>query len=318
MFWKILSSFGASTLILGGVDVLQDRNCEFVDFGGTARHIAYSCVRFESQSDFSKQEAGLLMLCGGLAILALLWWRQIALVFRNFENRNSMSTSSEYLPSGYALISGVEPSISEKSRPIPPSRRDFDFQNGKSENQRDDGNDLSTQDVKVPNPMRLSAAGALAVLSSRIRFQELADLLEEDSSTPSSTQAGQTCEMLISRLKLEHPERVAVFDSLKSLFELGLLAGERALHVIRSTGEDLTLLSSGEREAAIVGAREDCDFMMTFEDDQVEDAISTFPEGVSDLLEKKIALLKQDGVIEEINHVKFLFVSGFCLVACEI
>ena len=258
------------------------------------------------------------MLCGGLAILALLWWRQIALVFRNFEQRKSMSTSSDYLPSSYSLFTGAESSTTETSRPIPPSRRDFDFQSGKVEQQRDYGYDLSTQDVKVPNPMRLSAAGALAVLSSRIRFQDLSDLLEDDFSTPSSTQAGQTCEMLISRLKLEHPERAAVLDSLKSVFELGLHAGERALNVVRSTGEDLTILSSDEREAAIVGAREDCDFFMTFKDDQVEDAISTFPEGVSDLLEKKIKLLKQDGVIEETNHTKFLFVSGFCLVACEI
>ncbi len=73
MFWKVIGTLGAGSLVLGGCDIMSTEGCESVNFGGTARSSTYSCTFGKHPGEMSAGSASALMILGGLALLGLLW-----------------------------------------------------------------------------------------------------------------------------------------------------------------------------------------------------------------------------------------------------
>jgi hypothetical protein len=72
MFWKIVTTVGAATFLLGGLDALSS-DCDAVEFGGSRRSITYSCSAPGADGGMSPGAAGALMLLGALALLVVAW-----------------------------------------------------------------------------------------------------------------------------------------------------------------------------------------------------------------------------------------------------
>jgi hypothetical protein len=73
MFWRIVGTLGAGSFVLGGLDIASTTGCGEVDFGGSARSSTYTCTFGEYPGEMSAGAASLLMIFGGIAVIALLW-----------------------------------------------------------------------------------------------------------------------------------------------------------------------------------------------------------------------------------------------------
>lgn len=84
MFWKVIGTLGAGSLILGGCDIMSTTGCVSVNFGGTARRSTYSCTFGQYPGEMSSGSASTLMILGGSALLGLLW---LPMILRNRRNK---------------------------------------------------------------------------------------------------------------------------------------------------------------------------------------------------------------------------------------
>ena len=64
--WRLVIGLGSLTFIVGGCDVLAQKDCPSVKFGGTRRNVTFTCV--QEGGNMSKGAAGSLMLAGGWAL----------------------------------------------------------------------------------------------------------------------------------------------------------------------------------------------------------------------------------------------------------
>ena len=85
--WRILGTLGAASFFLTGLKVLSDPNCISADFGG-GRVSTITC-RSDSYGSLTGGLAGFLSLLFSLALLGLIYWRQIL----NFINGRAYSTN---------------------------------------------------------------------------------------------------------------------------------------------------------------------------------------------------------------------------------
>ena len=79
MIWKIIGTLGALSFIVTGFTVLGDANCITADIGG-GRVVGVTC-RADSYGTWSGSSAGMIMCLIGIALLTLIYWRNISALF---------------------------------------------------------------------------------------------------------------------------------------------------------------------------------------------------------------------------------------------
>jgi hypothetical protein len=82
VIWRIFSGIGALSFIVAGITILSAKNCERINFGGTARSSTYECLteaQARSVEGTVPQSIGILVLLGGLLLALLALWPLLGL-----------------------------------------------------------------------------------------------------------------------------------------------------------------------------------------------------------------------------------------------
>tara|TARA_B100000902_G_scaffold55670_1_gene62451 strand:+ start:758 stop:1216 length:459 start_codon:yes stop_codon:yes gene_type:complete len=112
MLFRVLLVFFSLTFLANGCLILTDKDCNYIDMGGTRRVIEYSCQPYKSGSDMSGSLAGWLGLGIGMGMIFI----AVRPALRNF-SRNSRSTES-YIPN----LEIKEEVVPPRSPPLPQSK----------------------------------------------------------------------------------------------------------------------------------------------------------------------------------------------------
>lgn len=120
MIWKAIALFGAGSFLVVGWGVLTDPLCNSVSFrGGGARTVLTTCYP-DSSGDFSKLSAVAGSWLIGLAILGILFWPTLKVLFSNYQFRQKLSQATREYNNEQVLPEGVNEAQDETSNQTHP------------------------------------------------------------------------------------------------------------------------------------------------------------------------------------------------------
>lgn len=120
MIWKALALFGSGSFFVVGWGVLTDPLCNSVSFrGGGARTVLTTCYP-DSSGDFSKLSAVAGSWLIGLAILGILFWPTLKVLFSNYQFRQKLSQAAREYNNQQVLPEGVNEAQDETSNQTHP------------------------------------------------------------------------------------------------------------------------------------------------------------------------------------------------------
>ena len=120
MIWKALALFGSGSFFVVGWGVFTDPLCNSVSFrGGGARTVLTTCFP-DSSGDFSKLSAVTGSWLIGLAILGILLWPALKVLFSNYQFRQKLSQATQEYNNQQDLQVGVNEAQDESSNQTHP------------------------------------------------------------------------------------------------------------------------------------------------------------------------------------------------------
>ena len=115
MIWKAIALFGSGSFFVVGWGVLTDPLCNSVSFrGGGARTVLTTCYP-DSSGDFSQLSAVAGSWLIGLAILGILFWPSLKVLFSNYQFRQKLSQATQEYNNQEVLPGGVSEAQGETS-----------------------------------------------------------------------------------------------------------------------------------------------------------------------------------------------------------
>lgn len=107
LLWKVIALFGSGSFFVVGWGVLTDPRCNSVSFrGGGARTVLTTCYP-DSSGDFSKLSAVAGSWLIGLAILGILFWTTLKVLFSNYQFKQKLSQAAREYNYQQVLPEGV-------------------------------------------------------------------------------------------------------------------------------------------------------------------------------------------------------------------
>jgi hypothetical protein len=120
MIWKAIALFGAGSFFVVGLGVLTNPLCNSVSFrGGGARTVLTTCYP-DSSGDFSKLSAVAGSWLIGLAILGILFWPTLKVLFSNYQFKQKLSQATQEYNNQQVLPEGENKAQDETSNQTHP------------------------------------------------------------------------------------------------------------------------------------------------------------------------------------------------------